>query len=61
MYLITDESGNPYQSEKLTDEILDCVEAGIFGVFDVSSTPIRSMSPDGSWEIVENYKSLEES
>ena len=60
MYLIINEDFSASTSDELTDEILECAEAGIVGIYDISCVPIKALNGKSEWEAVDKFISAEE-
>jgi hypothetical protein len=53
MYLIINEDRSASVSSDLTKELMECAEAGVVEIYDVSCTPIKILNPNSEWEAVE--------
>lgn len=60
MYLIINEDRTPSTSEELTDEIMECVEAGIVDVYDLSFNPVKTIDFSSVWIEVEKFEGSKE-
>jgi hypothetical protein len=42
-------------SSDLTKELMECAEAGVFEIYDISCAPIKVLNPNSEWEAVEEF------
>jgi hypothetical protein len=57
MYLVINEDGSPSMANELSEEIMECVEAGIVDIYDISCSPVKVLVSPTIWVEVEEYKS----